>query len=205
MREGVPVLKTAFDRLLQQLDPDRERAGEKYEKIRQKLLNLFRWRGCAFPEELVDRTMDRVARKVEEGAEIRDLCLFSHGTALNVLREHWREAQKHQVKSLDDLPPSRHAVGDPIEVKERERERLENEKRLECLDRCIQNLPAQQLLLITKYHQGEGSVRIAQRNDLAARLGIPLNALRIRACKIRKQLEACISQCMETQAKASVK
>ena len=159
MREGAPALKkawlltpAAFDRLLQQLDPDRERAGEKYEQIRQKLMSLFRWRGCAFPEDLVDRTIDRVAKKMEEGTEIRtrDIYLFFHGTALNVLREHWREAQKHQVKSLDELPPSRDPAGHLIELNERERERLENEKRLECLDRCIQNLPAQQLLLITK-------------------------------------------------------
>jgi hypothetical protein len=36
----------ALDRLLEQLDSDRDRAAEKYEQIRQRLIKLFRWRGC---------------------------------------------------------------------------------------------------------------------------------------------------------------
>ena len=36
-----------FEALLAQLDPDRERAGERYETIRRKLVRLFEWRGCA--------------------------------------------------------------------------------------------------------------------------------------------------------------
>jgi hypothetical protein len=65
------VTQSAFDRMLAELDPDRERAGEKYEQIRQKLMKFFQWRGCSSSaaEEHTDRTIDRVARKVEEGAE----------------------------------------------------------------------------------------------------------------------------------------
>jgi hypothetical protein len=33
------LTREAFERLLAWLDPDRERAGQKYEKIRQKLVN----------------------------------------------------------------------------------------------------------------------------------------------------------------------
>ena len=48
MTDGPPALKkdwivtpAAFEGLLQQLDPDRERAGERYEQIRQKLTKFF--------------------------------------------------------------------------------------------------------------------------------------------------------------------
>ena len=83
------VSQASFDRLLSLLDSDRERAGERYELIRQKLTKFFQWRGCSEPEEYADRTIDRVARKVGEGAEIRssEAYAFFHGVAVNVLRE----------------------------------------------------------------------------------------------------------------------
>ena len=39
-----------FDRLLDRLGPDRERAGERYEALRFKLIKFFEWRGSPFPE-----------------------------------------------------------------------------------------------------------------------------------------------------------
>jgi DNA-directed RNA polymerase specialized sigma24 family protein len=196
------VTQESFDRLLGQLDPNRERAGERYEQIRQKLTKFFQWRGCTTPDEYADRTIDRVARKIGEGAEIhsQDVYLFFHGVAINVLREHWKEAQKANVKSLDESPAAQNAGENPNEVRERETEHAEREQRLECLDGCVQKLPAQQLMLITQYHQGEGGVKIAKRNELAKHLNIPLNALRIRAYRIRGELETCISECVGRQA-----
>src|SRR5215813_5974815 len=100
------VTQAAFEQLLGHLDPDREQAGEKYEQIRRKLTKFFQWRGCAVPEEFADRTIDRAARRMAEGAEMRsqDVYVFFHGIAVNVLREHWKEAQKVQLKPLDEAP-----------------------------------------------------------------------------------------------------
>ena len=56
-----------FDRLLCWLDPDPERAGLTYEKIRWRLVAILASRGCTSPEELADETIDRVARRVVEG------------------------------------------------------------------------------------------------------------------------------------------
>ena len=58
----------AFDKLLGWLDDDREIAGEKYEKIRQKLLKLFKWRNCTPEADYADITINRVTRRVFEGA-----------------------------------------------------------------------------------------------------------------------------------------
>jgi DNA-directed RNA polymerase specialized sigma24 family protein len=192
------ITQAAFDKLLAQLDADRDRAGEKYEQIRQKLMKLFKWRGCTSPEEYTDRTMDRAARRVSEGAEMhaRHPYLYFHGIALNVLREHWKEAER-EVEALDNLPLSHNPAENPFEWKERELERAESERRLECLNECVKQLPPQHLELIAEYHLGEGGAKIAKRRELAERLKIPLNALRIRAYRIRGELEACISNCLK--------
>src|SRR5205807_10406233 len=99
-------------------------------------------------------------------------------------------------KALDDAPEFQKA----LESGEDRGDPAQNEQRLECLDGCVKNLPPSQLLLITQYHQGEGGAKIARRNELAARLNIPLNALRIRAYRIRGELETCISECVKRQA-----
>ena len=65
------ITPAAFERLLQELDPAREAAAEKYELIRNKLMSFFRWRACPTPEEYADRTIDRVARRLEEGAALQ--------------------------------------------------------------------------------------------------------------------------------------
>lgn len=188
---------SAFNRMLEQLDPDRERAGERYELIRQKLTKFFQWRGCASPEDYTDRTIDRVARRIEEGAEVhaRDPYLFFHGTAINVLREHWKEAERRGVEALDDLPPSKNPSEDPIEQRTQQEERLDHEVKLECLNECVRSLPADQIELIQQYHQNEGGAKIARRKELAERLKIPLNALRIRMYRTRQELETCIVDC----------
>ena len=63
----------AFTKLLARLDPDRERAGEKYEDLRRTLIKFFEWRGAPFPEEQTDETFNRVARKLDEGIEIKNI------------------------------------------------------------------------------------------------------------------------------------
>ena len=188
----------AFEILLLNLHAERERAGEEYERIRQKLLKLFKWRGCHDPEEYVDRTIDRVARRITDGVElrVRDRYLFFHGVALNILKEHWRGPARDS-DTLDDLPPSLSLAHDPDEMREREEGRQEQERRLECLDECLQSLSAESRDLVTKYHQSEGRAKIEGRKDLAAMLKVPLNALRIRVFRIRTELEGCVDGCLK--------
>ena len=190
------MTQKAFDLLLSQLDSDRDAAGERYQRIRDKLVNFFRWRGCANADDYADRTIDRGARRLEEGAEItaRDPYLYFHGVALNVLREHWKKAEKENTQSLDALPVWQTPAAEPDVGKAQEIET--QEARVGCLHHCVEILPRPQLDLITQYHQGEGGARIARRNELALSLSIPLNALRIRAFRIRGELEKCVVNCV---------
>jgi DNA-directed RNA polymerase specialized sigma24 family protein len=195
------VTQGAFDLLLRQLDSDRERAGQRYELIRRKLMKFFEWRGCTTPDEYADRTIDRVARRIAEGEEIRagDPYLFFHGVALNVLREHWKGVQKAEIQPLDDLSPAKAATLGERESQQ-QRDRADREVRLGCLDGCVKDLPPQNLVLITEYHRDQGAAKIARRNQLAKELNIPLNALRIRAYRIRGELENCVSDCTRRKA-----
>jgi len=183
-----------FEKLLTLLGPDRERAGEEYEAIRSKLVKFFRWRGWPRPEDLVDETIDRVCWRLAEGEVIRrpDPFLYFHGVAKNVLREAWQtqEATKTRQapagmgfsRSGDDHAP-------PVDGVD---EAMEREARLSCLERCLDHLGATEQELIARYYGGQGSELIERRRRMAEEMGIPLNALRIRAYRVRVRLAACV-------------
>jgi DNA-directed RNA polymerase specialized sigma24 family protein len=177
------LTQEAFDLLLAQLDGDRERAGIKYEALRRKLVKFFEWRGCAFTEELADDTINRIARNLEGGEQIRNFTAYCVGIARNVFLENLRTRKREEA--FQSMPNPSVARADELD------------RRRECLERCLRALPASDLHLIVEYYQHDNRTRIAQRRDLAARLGIPLNALRIRTHRIRVQLEGCVEQCMQ--------
>jgi DNA-directed RNA polymerase specialized sigma24 family protein len=195
------ITQEAFDRLLAELHPDSERAGERYEKIRQKLVKMFQWRGCLIAEECADETFNRVAQKICEGTRLwgDDPYSYFHGVALNVLREYWRSPER-MAEALEEITPSQAFSADPEELWLREMEHTEKERLLECLNGCLQKLPTESLNLISRYHQGEEAPDRVRRKELARALGIPLNALRIRAYRIRVQIEECVEHCLKRKS-----
>ncbi len=176
-----------FESLLAQLDPDRERAGEIYETIRHKLVRLFEWRGCASPEDLADETINRVARRLAEGVELRSNEPYGYfcGVAHLVFKEVLRRASREQ-RAL--------ASGEwPAPTYEEEEE--PSDRRLECLRRCLAQLPADQRDLVLRYYRGtsgQGESNIRNRQQLAGEMGVPMNALRIRVHRVRRKLESCV-------------
>jgi DNA-directed RNA polymerase specialized sigma24 family protein len=199
-KKGWVITREAFDRMLAELHPDSERAGEQYEKIRRKLVKLFVWRGCPEAEECADETFNRVAQKICEGASIwtNDPYAYFHGVALNVWREYRRTAEQ-SAKTLEEVARIQDFLVDPEDLLSRETKQRERERQLDCLNRCLQKLPPESLYLITMYHHGEGEEAPdkARRKELAQSLGIPLNALRIRAYRIRTAIVECVKNCLE--------
>src|SRR5215813_13248244 len=145
-RKGWVITREAFDRMLAELHPDIERAGEQYEKIRQKLVKLFEWRGCLNAEECADETFNRVAQKICEGTSIwtDDPYSYFHGVALNVLREYLRSAEQ-TAKTLQEVAQIQDTSVDPEDLLLRETEQREKEHLLECLTRCLQKLSTKSL------------------------------------------------------------
>src|SRR5712691_11443561 len=100
-----------FDRLLRWLDTDAERAGLIYEKIRWRLIAILASRACAFPEELADETIDRVARRVAdiEATYVGDKAIYFLGVMNNV---------HHEYLKRPTMPGPRNVDGD-VEAKEK--------------------------------------------------------------------------------------
>ena len=178
------LTEEAFAKFLTGLDPDPTRAGEKYEALREALVKFLDWRGAPFPEELVDETFNRVARKLDEGEAIRDLPVYCHGVARLVFLQSLEHPDNKRVE-LESLPPIAIPAPEPVVA----------DVRRECFHHCLQELPAESRQLITAYYQEEKRQKIDNRSSLAERLGIPLNALRSRAQRIRDKLEQCIRRC----------
>jgi hypothetical protein len=62
-------------------------------------------------------------------------------------------------------------------------------------------LKPEQRELVVDYYGGAERQRIDRRRDLAARLGISMNALAIRVCRIRGALETCVDVCCKAAVK----
>ncbi len=177
------LTQAAFDLLLARLDSDRQQAGVKYELLRRKLVKFFEWRGRTLPEDLADETINRVAKNLEAGEEIRSLAAYCAGTARHVFLESLRGPREEKL--VEDIPQTSVVRAE------------ESERRMECLERCLQELSRQEADLIMQYYQNDKPSRIASRKEISARLGIPLNALRIRTHRIRARLESCVEMCMK--------
>jgi DNA-directed RNA polymerase specialized sigma24 family protein len=191
-RKDWTLAQESFDRLLSLLDSDRDRAGLQYERIRQKLTKFFAWRGCAAPDEYVDKTLDRVAVRIMDGTQLRlaDPYAYCHAVALNLLHEYRREPssgwQSLSGNSSRDVPPEPAQL--PVSPSD-----ADSEQRLECLDHCLQTLPPDTRELLFKYHEQRGRAR----QQLADHLGVPVNTLRIRMFRARVALEKCVVACLE--------
>jgi DNA-directed RNA polymerase specialized sigma24 family protein len=180
MRKEWILDQESFERMLAWLDPDRERAGHRYEAVRTRLLRIFVSRGCACPEDLADETINRVCDRILELADTYtgDPTLYFYGVATKVHLEYLRKTARIAV-----LPP-----------REPEEDR---EAAHQCLERCITKLPAETRQVVLDYYREEGQAKIDLRRAIAERSGVGLNALRIRMHRTRSELQVCVEKCLE--------
>jgi RNA polymerase sigma factor (sigma-70 family) len=176
----------ALARFLACLDPDADRAGAKYESLRLTLIKFFDWRGAHFPEECADETINRVIRKLDGGDVVRDVETYCLGVARMVFLETLKRPERRRV-ALDEAPDIAAPVSDDEE---------DDDEQRRCFNHCLRELPPESRQLILLYYQDERRAKINNRQALADRLGIPLNALRSRVQRIRDRLERCVEQCL---------
>lgn len=186
------LTKAAFDKLLASLADEPALAAERYEELRRMLVKFFEWRGALFPDECSDETLNRVARKIDEGLIIQNISSYCYGIARLVFLE-WAKAPDRKRVSLDELTPAQAAVS---EADEAGGENLE----VECFDECLRHLSADSREVIVMYYKEEKRAKIDHRKQLADSLGIPLNALRSRALRTRQKLEQCIADCLKLKS-----
>ena len=70
------------------------------------------------------------------------------------------------------------------------------ETRIECLQRCLNELSPENRELIVQYYQGDKGAKIENRRKLGQRLGLPINSLRMRALRLREKLQDCVETCV---------
>jgi len=185
MRVGLTT--EGFSKLLVCLDPDRERAGYKYEELRTKLIRFFQWRGAPFAEEHADESLNRLAKKIEEGVAIKHPSNYCYQIARLVLLEALR-GDDYRCTPLEEVEVELTAeTGDDAAQKE---------QRLECLDGCLRTLPEDARDLIVAYYCDGNRDRIQRRKRLAERLGLNREALANRAQRVRNKLEQCVTRCL---------
>ncbi|MDQ3668297.1 MAG: hypothetical protein M3410_17330 [Acidobacteriota bacterium] len=189
----------AFHRILKWLDEGASSDGRKYLEMRQRLVAYFDRKNCSAPDELADETLNRVARRLDEenvtdsGTPAAKYCYI---VARFVFMEYLRGAQKDRVLS-DDIRRQRY--GNNLAESKHDNEKETQEELLNCLDHCTGKLDSLNRNMILRYYTGKGRVKIESRRALATSLGISMNALSIRACRIRDKIEACVRQCVETE------
>ena len=181
------LTQIAFERLIDWLDENSEPGGQRYVIVRRRLVQYFERKNCSSPQELADETLNRVARRLEEEGEITDSTpsQFCFNTARYIFLESLRRKEQNEPIPEDLAKSPQFQEAEEWEV-----------LRSNCLEKCLHTLDPEDRIVILGYYQGERRVRIGNRKLIAAKLGVSMNALTIRACRIRIKLESCIRKCL---------
>lgn len=181
-----------FETFLQQLDPDRERAGAKYEDLRRRLIKFFEWNSCFPAEDLVDETFDRVAQKLEE-VQVLDVVGFAWGFAKHIRQEAHKRSER--IVQIADLPKGAQFSAAGRNPEEATQESIEDEWRTRCLRICLRRFSPADREVFLKYYDVKGE-HTTYRQGLAADLGTSIGTLRVRINRLREKLERCVRECM---------
>ena len=167
-----------FEKLLLWLDANLDKAGEKYERIRLRIIKIFACHDCCDAEDLADETINVVTSKIDWLTEnyVGDPALYFYGVAKNIYRE--------QIKKRIPARP-------PPDLKPEDVEQV-----CTFLDECLSKLKSEDRELILLYHEGDKRDKINNRRKLATIRNISLNALRIKTYHIHSRLRECIEKLM---------
>jgi DNA-directed RNA polymerase specialized sigma24 family protein len=196
-QDAVVLSHVAFTRLLEWLDDGTDSSGQSYLEMRRRLVAYFDRRNRPFADELADETLNRVGKTLETSGSIavRPPARYCYVIARFVLLEDIRRGRRSMQIDERRAGPSlqlawSHRNGTDEET-------AHHEQRLTCLDQCLEALTPEQRELVIEYYRDAKRARIERRQRLARRLGISMNALGIRASRIRGALEACMAGCSD--------
>jgi DNA-directed RNA polymerase specialized sigma24 family protein len=179
----------AFAHLLRWLDEGTDSGGARYLAMRSRLATYFDRKNCNDPDVLADEVLNRVGRRLEEegNVETESPAKYCYTVARFVFMEQLRSPASHEVAIEDLVLKARDDQADTV---------YEREAAMDCLERCAGSIDQARRSLIIRYYSGEKGEKIANRKLMADELGVTLNALAIRAFRIRESLEACLAKCL---------
>jgi len=189
MKKAPNLTQQKFDDLLAWLSPDRDAAGEAYVSLCAGLTRFFRIRGCDDTPDLVDETINRVARRLEtlDNRLNYKLIPFFYGFAKNVYFEYVDELSRSPLQ----LNPKFHSRGPQMT------EHLDSDPRFSCLDDCVVGLGTDDSSLVIEYFENDRIERINARRDMAKRLQVSIGALHVRIYRLKVNLRQCIENCLK--------
>jgi DNA-directed RNA polymerase specialized sigma24 family protein len=181
----------AFERLLDWLDDGVDSYGERYLEMRRRLISYFDRRSRPFADDLADETLNRTGKTLERGGviAIRPQARYCYIVARFVLLEDIRRARRCVSVDQSWLGDDESSVAERRAADLHDERSTDIDERLDNLDQCLQELTTEQRTLIVDYYRDDGREKISRRADMAKRLGITINALSIRAHRIRTMLE----------------
>jgi len=171
-----------FDTLLEWLGgPDREKAAEKYEAIRTRLIKIFVKKGCYDADSLFDTTVNRVTLRLPEIVTdfVGDPLYYFIAVGRNVFLE-WLRVKEIPYESV----PEQIVEPNPDFARE-------------CLQKCLDHLTAEDRDLVLDYYVDDKGAKIDLRRKLAEERGVTLNALRVKTYRLRSTLERCVLECLK--------
>lgn len=169
-----------FSSFLDWLNPDLERAGDEYERLRFRLCRFFSLRGCNYADELADETINRVILKIS-AQKIDNKMAYCYGVAKNVYRESLRKERTYldidEVTIAADAPEQQSFSS-------------------ECLDKCLAGLPSDSRDLLLDYFSETKQKKIELHQRISESLKTTQTALRMRVMRSKQKLKTCVQECM---------
>jgi DNA-directed RNA polymerase specialized sigma24 family protein len=195
-QEARELSHLAFSRLLEWLDDGVDSQGETYLEMRRRLVSYFDRRNRPSADELADETLNRIGKTLEKDGAIATTppARYCYVVARFILLEDVRREQRYVRGHGPGRTDPEAWAGRGITLTDPDPD-LGREQRLECLDRCLEALDPAQRAFIVEYYRDAGQQKIARRRDMARRFGITMNALGIRASRIRAALGARVEAC----------
>jgi hypothetical protein len=164
-------------------DANPRTAAMKYESLRRRLVRMFRAWGHFACEDLADRAIDRVVRKLDRGLILwpgdRNGYFFRVAYFISLEDSRQKARARRALKRLQE-------EGSSLE------ELLRQEQRLAILEVHVRSLSADERRLLLRYYEGDGQARIQNRRQLAEEQGMTLNTLRVCVHRIRAGLDRAL-------------
>lgn len=182
-----------FKALLKYLDLNPEIAGEKYILFRNKIERRLTMKGYlrAEQEELADKVLDTINKKIIEGIKIENINSYSFSILNNHLknqaRKNWRKMNP------DDVSPKKlvDKQEDPLTKLVKKADDKIINLRI-CIEKVIKNENNRKLII--EYYDIDGSIDKQWRSELAERYGLSDGALRKKIYDWRQSLKKCIKK-----------
>lgn len=190
MQKDRVLTQQQFDDLLNWLSADREKAGDIYLIVSERLTCYFRVKGCHDIQSLVDETINRVARRlhtIDVSDGYKPIQIF-YGFAKNVHFEYLGQLQRSPLSlDLSRLPDVHFSNVDD-----------NSEHHFHCLDGCVSTLDEKEVSLVTSYFESDRHKKVQSRREIASRLNISPGTLHLRIHRLKGTLRECLEKCLES-------